>query len=73
MIKTLLDGLLGDTNTIFNEESSEGRAREGLTLGSLFSYNSCMMRFIQKHGLLDSDFIVPMVSVFLLLTIAEVI
>lgn len=38
-----------------------------------FLYNGYMMRFIQEHGLLDGDFIVPMVSVFLLLTIAEVI
>ena len=30
-----------------------------------------MMRFIQKHGLLDSDFIVPMLGVFLLLFLGE--
>ena len=44
---------------------------EGLTKGLTFLYNGHMMRFIQKHGLLDSDFVVPMLSLFLLLTIAE--
>ena len=35
--------------------------------------NINMMRFINKHGLLDADFILPLLGVFLLITFGETI
>ena len=39
----------------------------------IFLYTRPMMRFIKKHGLLDADFILPLLGVFLLITVGEVI
>jgi len=42
-------------------------------MGLTFLYTINMMRFIKKHGLLDSDFVMPLLAVFLLITIGETI
>jgi|DEB0MinimDraft_4_1074332.scaffolds.fasta_scaffold00358_16 hypothetical protein len=42
-------------------------------MGLTFLYTINMMRFINTHGLLDLDFVLPILGVFLLITIGETI
>jgi len=46
---------------------------ERLTMTHKVCEDTSMMRFIQKHGLLDGDFVLPIVALTLLLTMRGMI
>lgn len=58
---------------LWREKTCENSARKCLTMTHKVCEDTSMMRFIQKHGLLDGDFVLPIVALTLLLTMRGMI
>ena len=58
---------------VWREKTHENSARKCLTMTHKVCEDGPMMRFIEKHGLTDGDFLLPIVALTVLLMVRDMV
>ena len=58
---------------VWREKTHENSARKCLTMTHKVCEDGPMMRFIEKHGLADGDFVLPIVALTILLVVRDMV